>query len=66
MHGAAMKDDTPYAVERAVMEDMHWSWSDLQNAPADLVDTIIESIAAERHWQQQRQKMDRAKQQAKR
>ena len=62
MHGAAAIDDTRYAVEIGLMREMRWSWDDLQNAPADLVEMLIERIAAERHWESERLKLQRAMQ----
>lgn len=64
MHGAAVQDSTPYAVEIEVMKEMHWSPTDLRDAPADMVDVIIERMAAERHWMHEKRKLDEAKRQA--
>jgi hypothetical protein len=62
MHGAATPDNTPFAVEIELMREMRWSWVDLQDAPADLIDALIERLAAERHWQHEKMKMQKAMQ----
>lgn len=60
MHGAAPADSTPFAVEIAVMREMRWTWSALQETPAAVVEAVVERIAAERHWQSEQAKMRKA------
>jgi hypothetical protein len=40
------------------MREMGWSWADLQSAPFDLVDELIERINAERSYTAKRRKLD--------
>ena len=42
----------------AIMERYGWSWRDLQDAPADLVEEIAMRITAEQHWTAERNKRD--------
>ena len=62
MHGASVADNTPYAVEIELMREFHWSWHELQNTPAEVVDMAIERLAAERHWRAEQHKMQKAMQ----
>ena len=56
---------TRYGVYMAVMREYGWSWQDLQEAPADLVEEITWRMMAEQHWQAERNKKDAAFAQAK-
>ena len=56
---------TRYGVLLTIMEQYHWSWRDLCDAPNDLVEEIATRIIAERHWQAERNKRDAAFAQAK-
>lgn len=65
MHGSASASaPTRYGVLITVMEKMGWSWVDLCDAPADLVDEIAARTLAERHWTAERQQLDAQMQQA--
>jgi len=44
---------------------MGWGWSDLQDAPADFVDEIVQRMTARNHWQETRRKLDESKRAAK-
>ena len=56
---------TRYGVLMTVMREYGWSWQDLQEAPADLVEEITWRMMAEQHWQAERNKKDAAFAQAK-
>lgn len=56
---------TRYGVLMAIMQEYGWSWRDLCEAPADLVEEIAMRLTAERHWQAERSKKDAAFAQAK-
>jgi hypothetical protein len=56
---------TRYGVLLAIMQEYGWSWRDLCEAPADLVEEIAMRITAERHWNAERSKKDAAFAQAK-
>lgn len=59
MHGSSSASaPTRYGVLIPVMERMGWSWADLCDAPADLVDEIVMRIMAERHWTAERAQVD--------
>jgi hypothetical protein len=48
-----------YPNEIAVMQEMGWSWSDLLDAPADLVDEILTRLAAQSEMTLKRRQMSR-------
>ena len=56
---------TRYGVYMAIMREYGWSWRDLCEAPADLVEEIVWRMTAEQHWQAERSKKDAAFAQAK-
>jgi hypothetical protein len=56
---------TRYGVYMAIMREYGWSWRDLCEAPADLVEEIVWRTTAEQHWQAERNKKDAAFAQAK-
>lgn len=56
---------TRYGILMTIMEQYHWSWGDLCEAPADLVEEIAMRLTAERHWNAERSKKDAAFAQAK-
>lgn len=62
MQGVDAKESTPYEAEIAVMRHMHWNYADLMAAPAVLVETILERLAAESHWRTQKEKFDASRQ----
>jgi hypothetical protein len=41
---------TPYDAEIAILLKTGWSWRELQEAPADLVDALLEHMRADAHW----------------
>ena len=49
---------TRYGVYMAIMREYGWSWRDLCEAPADLVEEITWRMMAEQHWQAERSKRD--------
>ena len=60
MHNATPPDDTPYAIEIELMRELSWTWTDIQQTPADVLDLLVERISAERHWRYERQKLQAA------
>ncbi len=46
-HDGVVSAPSRYGALIGVMREMHWSWSDLMNTPADLVDEVIERIRAQ-------------------
>ena len=54
----AVSTPTRYGVLMSVMREYGWSWQDLQDAPADLVEEIVMRITAEQHWTAERNKRD--------
>lgn len=61
MRDAALPMPGRYAAELAVMEEMSWSWRELGEAPADLVEEILVRRGARLHWERERAKLDRQK-----
>lgn len=61
MHDMAAPVPGRYSLAIAVMQEMRWSWSDLQTAPGDLVDEIVQRMASTARWRREREKMDRRK-----
>mgnify|MGYP000854842868 FL=1 len=49
---------TRYGVYLAVMREYGWSWRDLCETPADLIEEIAARLAAEQHWTAERNKRD--------
>jgi len=49
---------TRYGVYMSIMREYGWSWQDLQEAPADLVEEITWRMTAEQHWTAERNKRD--------
>lgn len=53
--------DTRYSAELTVLQEMGWSWADLQGAPFDLVEEIRVRVAARARWERERAKRDKAR-----
>ena len=51
---------TRYGVLMAIMREYGWSWRDLCDTPADLVEEIAMRLSAEQHWAAERRNMDAA------
>ena len=49
-----------YDAEIAVMRYMGWGYGQLCEAPAELIDVIIERMLAENHYREKRDKLDKA------
>ena len=49
-----------YDAEIAVMKHMGWSGGQLCEAPAEMIDIIIERMLAENHYREKRDKLDKA------
>jgi hypothetical protein len=65
MHGGvpgSSIEPPPFAVEIEVMREMGWTWQDVQETPADVLDVIIEQMASSRHWTAEKQRMQKAMQ----
>lgn len=58
MHGISTGDSYPYDIELAIMREMHWSWSQLQEAPFDMLNVILAEISARNKWQRKKQEWD--------
>ena len=59
MHkGGAVSAPSRYGSLISVMERMHWSWQDLKNAPADLIEEIIQRIQSESRWRHEKAAFD--------
>lgn len=54
-------DPGRYGAEIRVMRAMGWSWAELQNTPADVVDELRTRLEAEAHWTEQRRRLDEMK-----
>lgn len=49
---------TRYGVLMTIMREYGWSWRDLCEAPADLVEEIAMRLTAEQHWTAERNRRD--------
>jgi len=49
---------TRYGVLMTVMREYGWSWRDLCEAPADLVEEICTRTTADQHWTAERNRRD--------
>jgi len=59
MHGSSnAPTPTRYGVLIAIMREYGWSWRELCEAPADLVEEIGTRLLAERHWQAQKRALE--------
>lgn len=54
-----------YAVEITVCEQMGWTYADLMNTPADMVDEIVIRLNAQGKAEQRRHKMQEQKSKSK-
>ena len=61
MRGAAEPMPGRYAVELAVIDETGWSWEQVQRAPADLIEELLERRGARMHWEAERARMDEEK-----
>lgn len=64
MHNVYTPMPTRYPGIVALIEEYHWTWRDINEAPADLIDELLTRIHALRKWQGERDKRDKAKAQA--
>jgi hypothetical protein len=61
MHDAEnVTTPTRYGILMAIMREYGWSWQELCEAPADLVEEISMRMTAEQHWMAERRKRDEA------
>ena len=60
MQGNDSRDDLPYDAEIAVMRYMGWGYRQLCEAPAEMIDNLIERLLAEGHYRKLKEKMDKA------
>jgi hypothetical protein len=65
MQGASVEMPGRYSGAIAVMQEMGWSWPDLCAAPADLVEEVLYRMDRQAHWQRERDKRDRTRQEQK-
>lgn len=61
MLGWSVADPGRYGSDIRILRAMGWSWSDLQNSPADLIDELRVRLDAEAHWTAERRKLDESK-----
>jgi len=47
-----------YGAAIAIMRELHWSWRDLRDAPADLVQELLIRMGAENDALEQKRKLD--------
>lgn len=60
MHDARYEAPTRYGDEIAIMQEMNWSYTDLMATPMELVEEVMERMAARRRWERERRKRDEA------
>ena len=58
MHAGSAPAPTRYGPLLALMREYGWSWADLREAPADLVEEAAIRLEAERHWTTEKAKYD--------
>lgn len=58
MQDASEATPTHYGIILHIMREYHWSWTDIVNAPADLIQEIAIRLEAEYHWREARRKQD--------
>jgi hypothetical protein len=58
MQDASVATPTRYGILIAIMREYHWSWTDILNAPADLIDEISTRLGAETHWRNKKLEFD--------
>lgn len=61
MRDAAEPMPGRYAVELAVIDETGWSWEQVQAAPADLIEELLERRGARMKWERERARLDREK-----
>ena len=49
---------TRYGILLAVMREYHWSWHDILQAPADLIQEMSARLQAEYHWREAKREFD--------
>ena len=60
MLGVTPNFSTRYGTEIAILEHTGWSWRELQETPAALVDELAVRIEARTHWREKKRQMDEA------
>lgn len=58
MHGISTDEHYPYDWQIAVMREMHWSWSDLLEAPYDMPEIILAELGARNKWARKKREWD--------
>ena len=58
MQDASEATPTRYGILIAIMREYHWSWTDVLNAPADLIEELAFRIGAEMHWRDEKRKFN--------
>lgn len=58
MHDIATPVESRYAADILIMRHMQWSWRELLEAPADLVEEIAFRMAQESKWMTERKKLE--------
>ena len=60
MYGGTSPAPTRYGILLAVMREYGWTWQELCDSPADLVEEICVRLEAEREFVDERRKRDEA------
>ena len=55
-----------YGPHYIVMKEMGWSWQQLRESPADLIEEVLLHINYQRHWERKRAEVDQMKAKAQR
>jgi len=59
MFGIEPNNATRHGVDIALMEHTGWSWRELRETPAAVVEEMIVRIEARSHWRKKKQELDR-------
>jgi hypothetical protein len=58
MQDSSETTPTRYGILLSIMREYGWSWADLMNAPADLVQEIGIRLQADNHWRNTKREFD--------
>lgn len=64
MHDVQQPIPTRYPGIVVLFEEYHWTWRDVQEAPADLIDELLTRIYAKRKWEGEKEAFEKARKQA--
>jgi hypothetical protein len=60
MLGIEPNTQSKFGVEIAIMEHTGWSWAELRQTPAAVIDEMIVRIEAKSYWLKKKQALDNA------